>query len=414
MQSNGVSSKTHLTDGWMAPIYKEKGERTRIVNYRPITLLNTDYKLLSKILALRLAEVAPDLIHRAQAGFVPGRRIQDHTQLARMMMVWAETNEANGAIVALDQEKAYDKISHDYLWRVLEKLQFPEAFTRLIQSLYKNAATSVMINGILSQSYRVYRGVRQGDPLSCLLFDLAIEPLSAMIRKSRIEGFNIPRANEVLKAVLFADDTTVYLSSNDDFSTLQNVLDTWCSAAKARFNIQKTEIIPIGTAAYREEMAATYRTTGSWKNYPRNVHIAQDGEAVRILGAFFGNGVNQTDIWSLVLTKIVAMRKPLMQVIARWRTGHATIQGKTHVVQMIIGGITQFLTTVQRMPDVILKRLEKILRSYLWDDRVNTPVGLDYVCLPIERGGLSMLDLKARSEAIDIMWLRAYLDFSYQ
>ncbi len=125
---HGVSRRTSLAKGWMAPIFKEKGERTRIVNYRPITLLNTDYKLLSKAMAVRLADVAPALIHKAQAGFVPGRKIQNHTQLARLMITWAETNQENGAIVALDQEKAYDKIAHDYLWRVLEKFGIPMSF----------------------------------------------------------------------------------------------------------------------------------------------------------------------------------------------------------------------------------------------------------------------------------------------
>ncbi len=408
---HGVDASTSLAHGWIAPIYKEKGERTRVVNYRPITLLNTYYKLLSKTLAVRLASVAPCIVHKAQAGFVPGRRIHNHTQLARMMMLWAEENDADGAIVALDQEKAYDRIAHDYLWKVLARFGFPVTFIRLVQSLYKNAVTSVMVNGILSGAYRVYRGVRQGDPLSCLLFDLAIEPLSAMIRKSAIEGFNIPRCHEVLKAVLFADDTTVYLSSRDDFSLLQKVLDTWCSAAKARFNISKTEIIPIGSVAHRERMAETYRATGSWGNYPRGVHVAQNGEAVRILGAYFGNGINQVGVWSLVLTKIMAMRQPLMKVMARWRAGHASIQGRRHVAQMIVGGTTQFLTMVQRMPNAIVMRLNKVIRGYLWDDRVNTPVGMKHVYLPVSKGGLGMIDLEARNEAIDVMWLKMYLDF---
>ncbi len=409
---HGIDLTTSFARGWIAPIYKEKGERTRVVNYRPITLLNTDYKLLSKALAVRLAEVAPKLIHKAQAGFVPGRKIHNHTQLARMMIHWTEENNADGAIVALDQEKAYDKIAHDYLWKVLERFGIPPSFVRLVQSLYANAETSVMVNGILSRAYRIYRGVRQGDPLSCLLFDLAIEPLSAMIRTSEIKGYNIPRCDETLKAVLFADDTTVYLSRQDDFETLQTVLDTWCSAAKARFNIGKTEIIPLGSPAFRDEMAETYRATGAWENYPRGVHVAQEGEAVRILGAFFGNGVNQVDVWTLVLNKIVAMRKPLMEVMERWKRGHASVQGKKHVIQMIIGGMTQFLTTVQRMPEVILRRLNKIIRGYLWDDRHTPPVSMDHTYLPVARGGLGLLDLKTRNEAIDIMWLKAYLDFS--
>jgi hypothetical protein len=80
--------------------------------------------------------------------------------------------------VALDQEKAYDKIKHDYLWQTLEKFAIPEQFIRTIQSLYRTAETVVIINGVISTSFQVTRGVRQGDPLSCLLFDLEIEPLA--------------------------------------------------------------------------------------------------------------------------------------------------------------------------------------------------------------------------------------------
>ncbi|RPD58236.1 hypothetical protein L226DRAFT_446375, partial [Lentinus tigrinus ALCF2SS1-7] len=190
-----------------------------------------------------------------------------------------------------------------------------------------------------------------------------------MIRKSDLRGINIPRCGDTLKATLFADDTTVYLSSEDDFAVLQALLDTWCSAAKARFNLQKTKIIPIGSLEYRKTVAETYRETGAWENFPANVHVAQDGEPVRILGAFFGNNVNQIDVWSTVLTKMVAMRQPLMKAIERWRTGRTTVMGKKHVVQMVVGGMTQYLTNVQRMPDAIVKRLTRVIRGYLWDDK---------------------------------------------
>ncbi len=404
VQTHGVAASSGFAEGWMCPLYKLKGDKTKVSNYRPITLLNTDYKLLTKILALRLATVAPEIIHPSQAGFVPGRRLRDQTQLAKLMIDWAEATDTNGAIVALDQEKAYDKIAHDYLWRVLSRFGVPQAFIRTVKALYAHAHTSVMINGVLSQQYKVYRGVRQGDPMSCLLFDLAIEPLSAMIRQSNLGGFQIPGAVEALKATLFADDTTVYLSADDDFAVLQDILDTWCSAAKAKFNISKTEIIPIGSQEHRENMVATYRTTGSWQSYPTQVNIAGDGEPVRILGAFVGNAVEQCDVWTPTLAK-------LESVLERWRQGITTLEGRRHVVQMFIGGMTQFLTDVQTMPALVQRRLERILRRYLWNDRIIPPVSLEHAQADFERGGLRILDIETRNEAIDLIWARAYLRY---
>lgn len=84
----------------------------------------------------------------------------------------------NGVIIGLDQEKAYDKVCHDYLWKTLAKYNIPNCFIKTVKSLYENARTVVIINGVTSAPFNVSRGVRQGDPLSCLLFNIAIEPLA--------------------------------------------------------------------------------------------------------------------------------------------------------------------------------------------------------------------------------------------
>ncbi|KAI0737439.1 hypothetical protein C8Q80DRAFT_1060440, partial [Daedaleopsis nitida] len=124
-----------------------------------------------------------------------------------------------------------------------------------------------------------------------------------------------------------------------------------------------------------------YKTTGQWRSYPRDVRLAADGEPVRILGAFMGNGIDQCDIWSPTIAKITA-------VIERWQRGNATVEGCRHVIQMMLGGMSQFLTNVQRMPDAVCKRLDKMLRAYLWNDRIIPPVNKEYVYASVETGGL--------------------------
>ncbi|KAH9937789.1 uncharacterized protein BXZ73DRAFT_89227 [Epithele typhae] len=187
-----------------------------------------------------------------------------------------------------------------------------------------------------------------------------------MIRNSQLEGFDIPRTNANLKARLFADDTTTFLAEGDDFAILQVILDTWCRAAKAKFNISKTEIIPIGTKEFRKTVIETYQVHGTWNNCPRNVHVADEGEPVRILGGFFGNGLEQGTIWSPKLAK-------LEESLQRWRMVNPTLEGRKHVLQMMAGGMTQYLTDVQRMPKDVTKRLIRIIRNFLWNDRVHCP-----------------------------------------
>ncbi|KAF5373439.1 hypothetical protein D9615_009490 [Tricholomella constricta] len=399
----GLVPLSDFAEGWMCPLYK-KNDKTEIENYRPITCLNTDYKLFTKCLATRLAEAAPSLIHPSQAGFIPGRQISDQTKLVRLMLQYAEDTDQNGMIIALDQEKAYDKIKHDYLWRTLEKFNIPEEFIRPVRSLYETAETRIMINGNLSSPWKITRGVRQGDPLSCLLFDLAIEPLAASIRASTLEGFVIPGSEERLITNLFADDTTVFMSQNDNLQDLNEILDTWCVASGAKFNAGKTEIIPIGSKTYRENLLHSRKSNVNAAEIPANVHIAQEGEAVRILGAWFGNGIDAEGPWSLIKDKIAAS-------LANWEKSNPSIEGRRLIVTMVVGGMTQYLTQVQGMPKRVEDEIAKIIRTFTWNDK-RSPVSEETLFRSTEEGGRSLLDIKSRNEAIEVMWLKRYLDLS--
>ena len=173
IQEHGIDKCTSFTMGWMCPLFKKK-DPMDIHNYYPITVLNTDYKLLTKVLALQLMEAVDNLIHEDQAGFIPRRSIFNHIHLAKAIINYAEIIEEDGAIIALDQEKAYDCIHYDYLWKTLKAFHIPAPFIKTVKALYSHAHTCIAINGVLSRPFLVIRGVRQGDPLLCPLFDLAI------------------------------------------------------------------------------------------------------------------------------------------------------------------------------------------------------------------------------------------------
>ncbi|KAH9849473.1 hypothetical protein C2E23DRAFT_705071, partial [Lenzites betulinus] len=125
----------------------------------------------------------------------------------------------------------------------------------------------------------------------------------------------------------------------------------------------------------------TYTETGEWGRYPTAARVARDGDAIRILGAYLGNGVDEEKVWSIKLAKVD-------DAMARWKKGHTTMTGKKHVTQMVVGSMTQFLADVQRMPEQTVKRLTKMLRDYMWDDRKHVPVATEYLQLPKEKGGL--------------------------
>ena len=145
----------------------------------------------------------------------------------------------------------------------------------------------VAINGVFSTPFQVKRGVRQGDPLSCALFNIAIEPLACRIRNDPgIKGINIPGLIDKLAVKLFADDTNLYLSKEDDYHQVQKILEEWCQISGTKFNKEKTEIIPIGSEEHRCDTITT-RMLGP-RNHaplPEGTRIAKDGDMVRMLGA---------------------------------------------------------------------------------------------------------------------------------
>jgi ribonuclease HI/exonuclease III len=402
--NRGVDKRTDFTTGWICPIHK-KNDTTDISNYRPITLLNTYYKLYTKAITARLGEVAGHLVHPDQAGFMKGRSIFNHVRLSQAMISLAEEINQPGMLIALDQEKAYDRIRPDYLWKVLQAFGLPTSLIAAIKSLYSNAMTTVSVNGVFSPEFQVTRGVRQGDPLSCLLFNLAIEPLACMLRgDSALKGYEIEGRDEKLIVNLYADDTVVYLSENDRYSDLNNILDRWCAASGAKFNTTKTELIPIGPPNFRNRVLTSRRWNQMDDPIPPEVRIAQDEDAVRSLGAFIGNGVNDAAQWAPTIEKV-------QKGLERWNIGHPSLIGKQKIVQMVVGGLTQYKARVQGMPKEVETRLNAMMRHFIWDGK-QPAIALDTLQLTKEEGGLGLLDIGARNTAIQVMWLQAYLDFS--
>ena len=402
IQEHGVEPGTGFTEGWMCPLYKKK-DKTEIENYRPITLLNTDYKLLTKTLSLQLVESINPMIHKDQASFIPGRSIFNHIRLTKIMIQYAEAMEQNGAILALDQEKAYDRLTHNYLWKTLETFELPAHFIKTVKALYETAETKVIINGIISEPYTVKRGVRQGDPISCFLFNLGIEPLACMIRTDKnISGYNIPGTNEQLIINLFANDTVLYLNEHDTLQTTTQILDKWCEASGAKFNKEKTEIIPIGTKTHRDKVIQTRKINQEDQPIGADVHIAKDGEAIRSLGAWVGNVAEDKTPWETIMDKI-------NKSLRMWSNTGPSIFRKKLIAQAVVGGRTQFITKAQGMPENIVETLTNAIKNFIWDDAPNPRLALTMLQDRKDKGGIELLNLKHRNDAIELVWLREYL-----
>ncbi|KAF6760826.1 hypothetical protein DFP72DRAFT_804563 [Ephemerocybe angulata] len=227
-----------------------------------------------------------------------------------------------------------------------------------------------------------------------------------MIRKSALKGFTTPNMKERLIISMFADDTTVYLAEDDDFNDLTMILEKWCIASGAKFNVGKTEIIPIGDAEYRKEVISTRKSRDDSSQIPDSIHIAKDGEPVRALGAFVGNNIENGSVWTPTIEKIEASLK-------RWAKSFPTLDGKRLIVNMEVGGRTQYRTMVQGMSEATRKYLDKLIRQFYWGGN-SAYVGADTTNLPHEMGGLKGLSLTDKIKAIHAMRAVRLLDLENQ
>ncbi|TFK56226.1 hypothetical protein OE88DRAFT_1621574 [Heliocybe sulcata] len=224
-----------------------------------------------------------------------------------------------------------------------------------------------------------------------------------MLRQSNLLGINIPGSANRLIATLFADDTTMYLSEYDDFYTLEALLSKWCQASRARFNINKTEIIPIGTSEYRKQVLTTRTLHPASTPIPQTIWILEDGQSVRILGTWVGNNASAVTPWLTILEKISSR-------LAIWETRHSDLVTRKHLVNQFIRATTQYLTAAQGMPDEITTRLQKTIGDFIWADHSSPLINRATLEHPVEEGGLGLVNLWHRNKSIQAVKLKLHLN----
>jgi hypothetical protein len=189
----------------------------------------------------------------------------------------------------------------------------------MVKSLYKHAHNRVVINSVLSRTFKVERGVRQGDPLSCTLFDIVIEPLACLLRNDpEVHSLKIPGLPEKLIVKLFADNTNLYLSKLDRLDIIHTILNKWCTMSGAKFNSQKMDIIPIGSPDFCHSVTKMRKINNQDAPLPTLIWVAEDGDVTRMLGAWIGNKVNDLTTWELTIDKI-------NKTLGKWKCIHPTL-----------------------------------------------------------------------------------------
>uniref|UniRef100_A0A3B4F097 Reverse transcriptase domain-containing protein n=1 Tax=Pundamilia nyererei TaxID=303518 RepID=A0A3B4F097_9CICH len=239
--NEGIERKTmgkSFYEGVMCLLYK-KGDREDINNYRQLTIMDVDYKIFAKIIMSRLEDVLDSIIEKEQTCAIKGRLMWDNLSMLREIIYNGKDSEL--CILRLDQRRAFDSVSHSYLWKVMKAYNFPDQFISIIQLIYKKSLVQVKVNGKLSSPFSAECGVKQGCPLSAALYVLAINPLLKRINDDkRIKGYVLDKSHKIA-ALAYADDVTVIIRNQNLLSSVMEILHRYEQASGAKLNHDKTE-----------------------------------------------------------------------------------------------------------------------------------------------------------------------------
>ncbi|XP_050222864.1 uncharacterized protein LOC126672962 [Mercurialis annua] len=238
-----------INTAFLVLIPKVKGA-INLTDFRPISLINGVFKLLSKVLANRLSIVLPHVISENQFGFIKGRSIHDCHMVASEILHIAARRKEKIFVIKLDFKKAFDSISWDFILKMLNLMGFNETWREWISSFFDSSQLSVLVNGSPTKNFSMGKGVRQGDPLSPMLFVLAVEGLKALISKAvndhLLEGIRIDGYLEPISILQFADDTLLFIRHDlDMIKNLLRVLRCFELVSGLAINYQKSSILGV-------------------------------------------------------------------------------------------------------------------------------------------------------------------------
>jgi len=367
---------------------KKGGAAQDPLNFRPLSLMNTDYKLVTRILATRASRKLPGIIHLNQNGFVPLRTIHATLDLFTAAQFEALRNPAYAEALALllDFCKAYDSVDREFLYAVLLRLGFPPAFVAAIKAMHEGTRVRFLANGYRSRWVDVTCGIRQGCPLAPLLFILVLEALYRRLDSHpSLRGITLrSRAGRLqLKVGGYADDTASYVQTPREVPIVLDITRRFALASGLRLNEGKTLVI-----ALNPEFA------GATVVLPAPLRLQEADQLSRYLGLPVGSNPDVEHTWKLAHTQLTARLALAMQKTT-------TVAQRSMVVAATIIPKLLYIGRHHWPTSAIVMAFQRRIHNFIWHARftVETLPGKAWMnghvaALPRAHGGLGTPVLK--------------------
>ncbi|KAJ1526351.1 hypothetical protein ONE63_009500 [Megalurothrips usitatus] len=356
----------------ISPIPK-KGDRLQIKNWRQIALINTDYKVISRAYSKKISSVISTLLSSDQSYCVPGRTISDNIHLIRNIIRHSNQTNSALAIYSLDQSEAFNRVSHQYIFHLLQVNGFGPQICQAISSLLKNTKAFIKIGSSLLPPFVIQKGFRQGDPIAGLLYIISIEPF--LRRSMQIKGYEISKTNIVVKSTAFADDITFFISKEEDYVKIKEEFDIYSNESGGQLNYQKSSIL----------------YCGEWKTRntcPIETQLKTEGD--KFLGVYLGNTQEWEDQnWQILAQKITATLNKWSQFVKL-----TSFRGRKIICNQLAGSVLIHILNVLNPPDTFIKDVEKSMVNFVWQGKHWLHPNLLFK--PPEKGGQGLMNVQAK------------------
>ena len=352
----------------------KKDDKEDIANYRPISLTNVDYCILAFVLARRLQRVIDSILSHDQTAYVRNRYMGYNIRLVEDVIEYYEQMQKRGIIFMADFTKAFDSLEWNFMYRSLEFFNFGPSFIQWIRTLYNSPVVKIKNNGHLSEEFKMTRGIRQGCPVSALIFILSLEILGLKIKQQdELKGLNLGYPNKLVKTVQYADDCIAFLNNKNELCTVLNLIGEYGKASGLKLNLLKCEGIWLGVDKMRQKDCKLFGIKWPDQN--------------RCLGIYVGYSRDKKfrRNWDEKIEKV-------KHILASWKNRDLSLFGKVQIIKTFV--VSQFVLPASLLvvPPEITKKIETMLYEFLWGSR--DKVKRVKVTQDLKLGGLNMIDIK--------------------
>jgi hypothetical protein len=378
--------------GVLTLIPKKDKDIKSLKNWRPLSLLNTDYKILAKALAARLQSTIGQIVSTDQSGCIKGRSTFSNIRSTLDIISYTEEQNLPGILTFVDYEKAFDTVNHNFMMKCLENMNFGQYFRHCIETLYEKIETCVTNNGHFSEFFKPTRGIRQGCPISANIFILIVEHLANVIRSNpNIKGIRINGIE--YKISQYADDTCLYLSDQNSLQEALNTIKSFTTCSGLKINMDKSEAMWIGA-------------TSNYRHKPYKLRWTQD--MIKSLGLYIG-----TDQRKMTEKNFEDRLDKIQNLADLWCLRKLTLKGKILVANTLLMPIMIYPCSVIDTPLWVITKYKEIVMKFIWGGK---PPKVKYSAIinDIPNGGLKLQDLQTKVRSLHLQWIQNINNPSYK